>query len=319
QYNYLGQLELTYSGGNLTDFGGDAFRVVDQSLPDGVAPDGDIQSNVVGPLLDDLAALNTVIGQTNVTLDGTRSLVRTQETNYGNLIADSILDAGQESSVIVGADSPIIGLTNGGGIRNSVIIPEGGDITQLAIDRTLPFGNEVVIIEDVSPEQLKLVLERAVSAVENVSGRFSQVAGLSFTYDPDADAAAFTFDDDGNIVSVDNAGQRIIDVVLDDDIVIIEDGEVVAGLENLMIDIATVDFLAGGGDGYPYEFLGLEAVTTGIDYADALASFIADDLNGIVEASQYPISGEGRISVVPEPTGIALLGLPSVALLRRRR
>jgi 5'-nucleotidase len=323
QYNYLGQLELGFdSSGGLSSFGGDAFRVVDTSLSDGVMPDQQIVDDVITPLQADLASLNTVIGTTEVTLDATRSLVRTQETNFGNLIADAIRDAAVEQSVNVGADAPIIGLTNGGGIRNSVVIPAGDDITQLAIDTVLPFGNEVVIIEDVTPEQILLVLERAVSAVENVSGRFSQVSGFSFTYDPEGEAAQFTFDNDGNIVSVDNAGSRIVDVTLDGvngGTTIIEDGEVVAGLENLLIDIATVNFLAGGGDGYPYEFLGLSDIGTGVTYDEALADFIATDLNGVVPDTLYPVGGTGRIVVVPEPATLSLLALGGLVTLRRRR
>ena len=324
QYNYLGQLNLSFgANGQLTGSGGDAFRVVDQSLPDGVAPDAGVQQDIIEPLLEDLAALNTVVGRTEVTLDGTRSLVRTQETNYGSLIADAILDAAQESSPFFGADAPIISLTNGGGIRNSVVIPAGDDITQLAVDRTLPFGNQVTIVEDVSPEQLLLVLERAVSAVENVSGRFAQIGGFSFTYDPDAEAAEFTFDDDGNITEVVSEGARIIDVTLDSPgggVTIIEDGEVLDEFLGLMIDVATVNFLADGGDGYPFPFLGLDGIETDVDYADALASFIADDLNGVVTANLYPEGGLGRITVVPEPAAVlSLVGVAGFAALRRRR
>ena len=243
-----------------------------------------------------------MVGRTEVTLDGTRSLVRTQETNFGDLIVDAILDTAQESSVRLNADTPIIGFTNGGGIRNSVVIPSGDDITLLDVRRALPFGNNVVIIEDLSVSQLLAVLENAVSQVENVAGRFAQVAGFRFTFDPDA--AAF---------------DRIVDVTLDGGTVLVEDGQIAAGAENFLIDVATVDFLAGGGDGYP--LADLTAIGTGVTYDEALLEFLGDELGGVVTSNLYPEAGLGRITAVPEPTlglGLGLAGVGLLALRRRR-
>ena len=324
QYKYLGQLDLRFdAAGTLDAFGGDAYRVVDQSLPDGVAPDANVETNILDPLRDDLARLNTVLATSEVRLDGTRERVRTQETNYGDLIADAILDAGQDNSATFGVDAPVVALTNGGGIRNSVVIPAGDEITQLAVDTTLPFGNEVTVIEDVPVEVLLQVLERAVSAVEFTSGRFAQISGFSFTYDPEATAAEFAFDDSGNVTGVVEPGERIVDVFLDgaaDDVQIVDDGEVVMGFEGLLIDVATVDFLANGGDGYPFEFFGLMDTPLGVTYAQALAGFLTRDLQGVVPAALYPEGGLGRIAVIPEPAsllaGAAVAGLLS---LRRRK
>ena len=57
-------------------------------------------------------------------------------------------------------------------------------------------------------------------------------------------AQPLELDDDGNVIT---PGERILDIVLDDGTVIVADGEVVS---DMTFDIATVNFLALGGDQY---------------------------------------------------------------------
>jgi 5'-nucleotidase / UDP-sugar diphosphatase len=47
----------------------------------------------------------------------------------------------------------------------------------------VPFPNFVSVVEDISREQFKEILENAVSRVEFTDGRFAQVAGFSYVYD----------------------------------------------------------------------------------------------------------------------------------------
>lgn len=93
---------------------------------------------------------------------------RFQETNIGNLIAESF-------RVQYEAD---IGLMNGGGIRASV---EEGDFTLKDAHSVLPFGNKPILAE-IKGESLRLALENGVS--KELGGGFLQVAGLSYEYDP---------------------------------------------------------------------------------------------------------------------------------------
>ena len=71
--------------------------------------------------------ISEVIGKTPVLLEASRELVRTSETNLGNLVADAMLEKS-------GAD---IAVTSGGSVRSSIGI---GDITVGNIINVLPFG-----------------------------------------------------------------------------------------------------------------------------------------------------------------------------------
>jgi 5'-nucleotidase len=62
------------------------------------------------------------------------------------------------------------------------------------------------------------------------------------------------------------------------------------------IDVATVDFLARGGDQYP--FRGADFTTLGVTYQQALLDFIESpgDLDELISDEDYPEGGEGRIT-----------------------
>ena len=138
--------------------------------------------------------------------------MRTRETSFGDLLADALRAA-------TGAD---VALTNGGGIRGDATYPAGTEITRKDILTELPFGN-VTVLAEVAGTDLLAALENGVSQVEDTAGRFPQVSGLGFTYDPSRPP-----------------GARIV--------------EVAVGGSPLnpgrTYRLATNDYLLGGGDGY---------------------------------------------------------------------
>ncbi len=178
----------------------------------GVTPDAGIQAIVdkhTGKLDKELGV---VIGKTSVELDTRRSSVRTMETTAGNLIAEAMRQG-------VGAD---VGLTNGGGIRGDRTYAAGTELTRKDILTELPFGNVTVLME-LSGADLKAALENGVSRVEDKAGRFPQIAGMTFVYDPKA-----------------SQGNRVVEVKVGG-----------APLDPAKTyKIATNDYMAGGGDGY---------------------------------------------------------------------
>ncbi|MEM1108594.1 MAG: bifunctional metallophosphatase/5'-nucleotidase [Planctomycetota bacterium] len=314
EYAYLGALEVEFdANGNVTAANGQPFVVVDSSenAQLGVSPDSTIQATVTDPVQAFVDGLSqTVVANSEVALNGIRAGgIRTQETNLGNLVADALLSTAQQLAGTFGVDTPTVALQNGGGIRNNNIIP-AGELTRLTTFDILPFANFVSVIEDVSAAQFQDVLENAVSQVENVGGRFAQVSGFSFTYDPQADP-----------------GSRVIDVILDNGTILISNGQVVD--ESATVAISTIDFLARGGD--DYDFGTLDFTALGVTYQQSLESFLVNDLNGQVLASAYPEGGAGRISiagfrdmvattVIPSPTAVAGgLGLMGLLAGRRRR
>ncbi|MDH5411701.1 MAG: bifunctional metallophosphatase/5'-nucleotidase, partial [Alphaproteobacteria bacterium] len=119
--------------------------------------------------------LNVPVGETKVMLDSQRASVRTAETNMGNLIADA-MRAGVKADIAI---------SNGGGIRGDRTYDAGTVLTRKDVLTELPFGNVTVLLEMTGADVLA-ALENGVSQVEEKAGRFPQVSGLSFTYDPKA-------------------------------------------------------------------------------------------------------------------------------------
>ena len=66
------------------------------------------------------------------------------------------------------------------------------------------------------------------------------------------------------------------------------DGEVLD--PDATLALATIDFLARGGDNSP--FAGEELYSLGVSYQQALKNYIVDGLGGVITAAQYPYEGE---------------------------
>ncbi|MEM9384771.1 MAG: 5'-nucleotidase C-terminal domain-containing protein [Pseudomonadota bacterium] len=286
-YKYVGRLVVDFDDDGIVtniDSKSGLVRVAGGDNADAVDGLPFVQALVVDPVIAGVEELaETVIATTEVGLDGIRSNIRTEETNLGNLIADAFLSQATELALEFGAPAPDVALANGGGIRNDDIRGPG-DITALDTFDILPFSNLLTIVPNVSRESFKEILENAVSAVEFTSGRFAQIGGFTMTYDPAAQAQDI---EDGVIVVT---GERVIDAVLADGTVLVENGAVQAGDA---LNIAIVDFLARGGDEYP--FGDAEFTILGVSYQQALRNFIEGDLAGVVTAADYPEGGEGRI------------------------
>ena len=156
--------------------------------------------------------LGAVIGESATALVTTRVAVRSGETAFGNLLADAM-------RAETGSD---IALANGGGIRGDTIYPAGTKLTRKLVLTELPFGNRTVKLR-LTGARVKEALENGVSQVERVSGRFPQVSGLAFAFDPRKPA-----------------GSRVLRVTV---------GGKALDLRGTYT-LATVDFLARGGDGY---------------------------------------------------------------------
>jgi 5'-nucleotidase/UDP-sugar diphosphatase len=275
-YQYVGRLVVGFNAdGEIiqTDGSSGPVRVAGGGNADAVMPDPAVQAQVVDPVEAGLEGLaNNIIGMSEVDLDGLRNSVRNFETNEGNLIADALKWQAEQLAGDFGVAPPDVALQNGGGIRNDTVIP-AGDISELATFDMVPFSNFVSILENISRDQFKLILENAVSALPG-GGRFAQVSGFSFVYD---DAAA--------------DGARVMEVTLDDGTMIVVGGVVQPGAS---LTVATIDFLARGGDDYPFD--GAPFTTLGVTYQQAVFNYIVDELGGTITAADYPVGGEGRIT-----------------------
>ena len=285
-YRCIGELNVTFDAdGNVTAAQGRSIGVGFD-----VTPDPAVQEAVIDPLSAAVAAIDAdVIGTSEVELDGRRAMIRTGATNEGNLMADALRAAAVRLAGDFGSPVPDAAIQNGGGIRNDSVIP-AGDITAGDTWDIAPFRNFAVVGE-VPRETFRDLLEQAVDRIPGAGGQFAQVSGFTFTYDPSAPAREIARDGDCSLTG--DPGGRVQDVVLDDGTVIVEDGEVAAGGP---VALATIDFLAGGGDCYP--LADIDFTNLGVSYQQALADYITEDLNGVITAEAYPAGGGGRITAL---------------------
>jgi 5'-nucleotidase len=98
---------------------------------------------------------------------------RRGECALGNLVAEAML------AVVPGAE---VAITNGGGLRAG--LPDG-QVTLGDVLTVLPFGNMVAVM-GLRGADLVAAIEHGLSQGAGTAGRFPQVAGLRFAWDPTA-------------------------------------------------------------------------------------------------------------------------------------
>jgi len=264
-YKYLGRLVSVFDPQGLLDLASldeavnGAYAATEDRLGDlglSVAADADADViDIADTLLTVIDELNgNLLGLTEVYLDGNRGTVRTEEANLGNLTADANLWTARQADPRV-----LVSIKNGGGIRAAIgqvlyppgstnpedleyLPPDGGLVTQLDAQSALAFNNGLTLLT-VTAEELRAIIEHGVAASSldpaNTQGRFPQVAGIRFSWDPALPANARV----RSLAVVDDSGALIDSLV--------KEGAVV-GDPDRGLRIVTLGFLADGGDGYPF-------------------------------------------------------------------
>jgi 2',3'-cyclic-nucleotide 2'-phosphodiesterase / 3'-nucleotidase / 5'-nucleotidase len=274
-----------------------------------------------------IAQDGNIFGKTSVFLNGSRGDVRTQETNLGNLTAEANLAYAQQYD-----PDTVISIKNGGGIRDNIGVftfppgstnpedalrqppaanpvagKEEGEISQLDIANALRFNNELSLVS-VTAQELVSIVEYGVAATAPgaTPGRFPQISGFAFSFDPDlsagdgAERPPQRGDRVQSLAVQDNQG-NILDVV-------VENGELV-GDPNRTFRTVTLSFLADGGDGYtfpdrerldlvsdPLTRTGLATFAVDGSEQDALAEYLAANFNEIPFAVEdVSFEGDTRI------------------------
>jgi 2',3'-cyclic-nucleotide 2'-phosphodiesterase / 3'-nucleotidase / 5'-nucleotidase len=308
-YKYLGRLDInfdtngevtgidladSYPRRNIPDTADNAGAIADLGLTDAIVEDAAIVTSVIEPLQTCVEGFETdILAYSEAILDVSRDSVRGREANGGNLITDAFLYAYEElgdSSGVTALDNPTVAIQNGGGIRQNA-----GDFLTDEISRkntldVLPFANDVVVLENVSPAILKEVMEFSV-ATPLPWGGFLQVSGLWVHYDLSR-----------------AVGNRVVSLKLDDGTAIVQNGQLVTGAPD--VNLVTNNFTAAGGDGYTmlssFSTIAL-ADTAKISYERALVKYLTESTtdfpigtNGLptIQASdaRYQEGGEGRIT-----------------------
>lgn len=116
--------------------------------------------------------MEETIGELEVELDGRFSSIRTRETNLGNFVTDIILNVTEVDCVIL----------NSGTLRSDSIHPPG-KFKMKDLSAILPMPDILVVLE-LTGDQILDALENGVSQWPKLEGRFPQVAGMRFSFNP---------------------------------------------------------------------------------------------------------------------------------------
>ncbi|WP_319546784.1 bifunctional metallophosphatase/5'-nucleotidase [Ruegeria conchae] len=186
-----------------------------------------------------------VVAEAADAIEGDRSVCRVQECAMGNLVADAMLARVADQGVQ-------LAIANSGGLRASI---DPGEVTMGEVLTVLPFQNTLSTFE-ISGQGVIDALENGVSQVEEVKGRFPQVAGMTFTWDPSV---------------APNEG-RIVEVL-------VANGDGFAPIDPAATYlVVTNNYVRNGGDGYSV-FSGDDknAYDFGPDLADVTAEYLAEN------------------------------------------
>lgn len=198
------------------------------------------------------------VGAVPVDIDG--QVCRFEECIFGNLIADSMLEFARKFGVQ-------IAFMNGGGIRAS--IPKG-PVNQAQLKDVLPFEKTLVLLK-VKGSVVRQIIEHGVAFVDDRkndnTGRFLQVAGLKYSFDPRKPR-----------------GKRVIDIAVID----ASTNKTVPLDLTKIYGVATNNYLVEGGDNFTFFAESGERWSMALELKDLLGAFFQTAL------SQLP-KREGRI------------------------
>ena len=225
--------------------------------------------------------LNQVVAKSEVELiinmpdtDPPVRIIRTAETNLGNLCADAYrAQAGSDVAIV-----------NGGGIR--VAIP-AGDITYGNILSVHPFGNALCMVEATGQEIID-ALEMGSRAIPGESGGFLHVSGMTYEINTEIESSIVTTPE--GLFESAPGERRVQNVKVGGEPIDLEKTYTLASHNYL---------LKNAGDGYTMfqdNVLLLDEIM--LDN-QVLMNYIIQSLDGVVGAEYAEPFGEGRIIAVP--------------------
>jgi len=218
----LGKIVVAFEKGEITSKKASLISVEEAMETD---PDEEVSallSSIMGKI--DII-LNEPVGESLADMSSERSPgVRTQEMPLGSLVADAYR---------IAADADIA-IANGGDIRADIA---SGVVTKGDVISVLPFGN-TLMVKEITPAVLYEALENGVSGIvtdsennidfeQSSQGRFPQISGFSFVYNPTAPV-----------------GERIVSITLDDGQELLPDDDTTT------ITLAGSNYVMTGGDEY---------------------------------------------------------------------
>jgi len=232
---FLGELNVTFNDdGVITQAVGEPI-IADGAVVEDAATVARV-AELAAPL-DEIR--NKVVAEAADAIEGDRAVCRVMECSGGNLIADAMLARVADQGID-------IALANAGGIRASI---DAGEVTMGEVYTVLPFQNTLSTFE-IDGATVMEALENAASQIEDGSGRFLQVSGMTFAIDTAMEP-----------------GKRISDVMIG----------------GQPLDMAATygavsnNFVRNGGDGYAMFKDADKAYDFGPDLAEVVADYMAEN------------------------------------------
>ena len=223
------------------------------------------------------ATLGETVAVTDWDMDGN---AMAEETNLGDFTVDAIYWQVSQASAVV----PDAAILNGGAIRKSI---KAGEIRRVDIHDLFPFNNQLCTIEVTGAELLE-ALEAATQLSPEPKGAFPQVSKIKYTLDTTVpyqkgelypDTTYYAPAAPGSRVAITEVGGKTFD-------------------PEAVYTIATIDFVASGGDTY-YCFAQAGSRTkVYVGYLDneALINYLNTELGGTIEEDYA--GPQGRITVI---------------------
>lgn len=245
---YLGEISVSFDdAGEVTSISGEPI-LLDASVAEDEAAVARMKE--LAKPLEELR--NKVVSDSAELIEGSREVCRAMECPMGNLVADAMLERVKDQGID-------IAIQNGGGLRASI---DAGEVTMGEVLTVLPFQNTLSTFQ-VTGATMVEALENGVGQMEEGAGRFPQVAGMSYTVDPAAEA-----------------GSRISDVMVGG-----------APIEmDKVYGVVSNNYVRNGGDGYKMFVDAENAYDFGPDLADVTAEYLAAN-------APYKPFTDGRITV----------------------
>ena len=244
----------------------------------GLAVNALIYSRAKGIIDTVNAEYGTPFATSEVRLNGDRAPGnRTEQTNLGTLITDamvwSVVSAGGVAQYY---DAPVVGITNGGGIRATI---EAGEVTKKDINTVLPFGNTVAVVYVTGAELLE-ALEASTYCTPDAVGGFPQTSGIEWVLDttvPFEQGEIYTLNGkESSYYAPASIGRVTINAI---------NGE--AFDADATYAVVTNNFCAAGGDTYNVfnrayaQGFGFD---TGIPMDEAVMDYVTEVLGGVIGA-----------------------------------
>lgn len=260
---------LTYEDGRFTESLAEAGTYTGK--------DPEVAKTIAGISAEIEAALGEKVAVTDWELDCD---AMDKESNLGDLIADSIY--WQVSQTGAAPDAAIV---NGGALRSSI---HAGEIKRLNIMDAFPFNNQLCTVEVTGAELLEALEAATQTSPESA---LTQVSQIKYTLDTTVpyqkgekypDSTFYAPAAPGSRVAITEVGGKAFD-------------------PKATYTIATIDFIASGGDSF-YVFAKAGATTmVYVGYLDneGLVNYMKTELEGTIPEDYA--EPQGRITVVGKP------------------